>query len=182
MSLLVKVCGLIVAFAAVVWPPESLFQLNSLWITDQEISVKLENVISKPTLITLIYTHCTTACPIVVQRLKKLNALAIEQKIQLHIALLSMDTARDTPKRLNHFREEQKLSEKDWTLLSGKEDDVRALAVALGFSYQKVEGSDEIMHSNRMILVNEGGEIKETFDGVNQSPEDIIGKVKALRR
>ena len=107
-------------------------------------------------------------------------ALAKKENVSMQIALVSMDTTRDTPKRLHEFRSEQKLSEDDWTLLSGADADVRTLSVALGYSYQKVEGSEEIMHSNRLALLNQVGEIQHIFEGLNQSPEEIIAQIKAL--
>ncbi len=182
MNILTKMLALIILLATSVWPSESLFQINSDWTTDQGKSIKLSELSSKPTLMTLIYTHCATACPVAVHRLMKVNDLAIAKNVSVQIALVSMDTTRDTPKRLNEFRKEQKLSEKTWSLLSGKEEDVRALSIALGFSYQKVEDSEEILHSNRLVLLNEAGEIKHTFDGLNDSAEDIITQIQALEK
>ena len=162
------------------WPSNSIYVLDRSWVSDSEAVVSLKTMSGHPTLLTLVYTHCPSACPITVRRLKQIKELAVQQKIPLTIGLVSMDSARDVPARLSKFRKEQQLSE-DWKIFTGAEDQVRELAVLLGFSYQKDEATGEFQHSNKIVLLDAQGAIQHSFDGMSTTPEEFIAIIKDLK-
>lgn len=169
---------LLLVFCAATWPALSIFSLQSMWKTDTEQEVSLSSLAGEQTLLTLIYSHCASACPLAIHKLQEVKSMADEQELPVKIALVSMDSRQDTPRRLAQFRKVQKLSQ-EWTLLSGVEENIRELAVAIGFSYQRDEKTGEFQHSNKIVLLDSSGVIKEWFDGTNVSAEAILEKLRS---
>lgn len=170
--------ALVVAFilCAASWQNDSIFMLQSDWTSDSGSIVKLSSLGGNNVLLTLIYTHCSSVCPVTIHRLQQVKALAEKANRPLTIGLVSMDSNRDSPKRLAGFRQEKALSQ-DWKLLAGTEEAVRELSVLLGFSYQRDDKTGEFQHSNRIVLLDNKGTIQETFDGMNVSAEEIVDKL-----
>lgn len=170
----------VIMLTAADWPTTSLYSIERQWISDNEAAVPLDVMSGRHTLLTMIYTHCPSACPITVRRLKEVKDLADQKNLQLNIGLVSMDSSRDVPARLSAFRKEQQLTD-EWKIFTGTSDQVRELAVLLGFNYQKDEKTGEFQHSNKIVLLNAKGTIQHSFDGMSATAEEfleVIGQVR----
>ena len=84
-----------------------------------------------------------------------------------------LDTERDTPSELHAYRGRQELPLKNWTLLTGKADDVRELAALLGVNYQK-DSRGQFSHSNVITVLNSEGEIAHQLVGLNQPVAEVV--------
>ena len=158
---------------------KSLYQLDSRWTSDHDKQIQLRVLHGRPQVLTLFFTHCEFACPIIIHDLQRLAAaLPANLRGQVDFLLVSLDPERDTVPALRAFREQRKLPLANWTLLRGANDDVRELAALLGVNYQK-DARGQFAHSNLITVLNAAGEIIHQQIGLNQDPAATL---KALTK
>jgi protein SCO1/2 len=156
---------------------KSLYQVESKWTADGGQAIKLGDLAGKPQVVLMFFSKCVSACPILRNDLKRISAaLTPEQRAQVGFTLVSFDTERDTPEVLAAYRQTWDLPAKNWTLLSGKPDDVLELALLLGVKYKK-DAAGQFAHSNVVTVLDAKGEIVHQQTGLN---EDISESVQTL--
>lgn len=160
----------------------SLYLLDSTWTSDVGKPVKLSVLRGRPQLVSMFFTHCEYACPILVNDLQKVERqLAPEVREKLDFLLVSFDSPRDTAATLAAFREKKQLTRERWTLLRGEADDVRELAALLGVNYAP-DSRGQFAHSNLITLLNSEGEIVFQQVGLGQDPAALLLAIeKAVR-
>lgn len=157
-------------------PGDSLYQLNDSWQNSREETMKMESLAGKKQLFAFIYTDCATACPVIVSDLKRIQqALTPAQQQQLGFVLVSLTPGVDTPRVMAHFAGKRRLDE-HWTLLSGNNDQVRTLAMALNIKYTGL-ANGEVAHSNAITALDEQGRILFQQSGLPGGPEAVIEKM-----
>ena len=157
----------------------SLYQLESTWTSDIGRKVKLSVLRGRPQILTLFFSHCEYACPILVNEMKKLEtALPKDVLAKTDFLLVSFDTKRDTPEALAAFRKKEKLPFASWTLLRGEADDVREFAALLGVNYA-ADSRGQFAHSNLITLLNAEGEIAFQQAGLGQNTAALIAAITA---
>ncbi len=156
------------------WPKGSLYEAPLKWVTDQGKPAQLSNWSGKNVVITMAYTSCHGSCPLIMQKLRKVEKLFAEKKIDASFVIVSFDPKNDTPQALREYREEAGVTEKNWTFLTGKETDVRRLSMLLEISYSKNPGSHEIMHDNKIILLSPQGEIRRTLKSLDEKETQLL--------
>ncbi|MGA2658513.1 MAG: SCO family protein [Verrucomicrobiota bacterium] len=156
---------------------KSLYQVESQWTTDGGKPIRLRGLAGQPQVMLMFFSKCTSACPILLNDLKRISAaLRPEQRAQVGFTLVSFDTERDTPAALAEYRQAWDLPLKNWTLLSGHSDDVLELAALLGVKYRKA-AAGQFAHSNVITVLNAKGEIVRQQIGLH---EDIRETVQTL--
>ena len=84
-------------------PPtdQSLYQVDSVWISDVGRNIPLGVLRGRPQVMALFFTHCEFACPLIVHDLKSIqDALPARVRDQVDFVLVSLDPDRDTPEVL----------------------------------------------------------------------------------
>ncbi len=153
---------------------KSLYQLESIWTSDVGRTVPLGVLRGRPQVMALFFSHCEFACPILVHDMKRIEAaLPPELRDKVDFLLVSIDTDRDTPSELHAYRARQELPLKNWTLLTGKPDDIRELAALLGVNYQR-DSRGQFSHSNVITVLNSEGEIAHQLIGLNQPVGEVV--------
>ena len=160
-------------------PDLSVYQLDAFWKNQQGDGLILSSFAGKPVLMTMIYTHCGYACPLMVSDLKKIEQkFTAEERANFHIVLVSFDPDRDSPSHLKAYAESQQLGE-NWTLLQGSHLQTKELSVVLQISYELF--SDSIIdHANSKVLLNKDGEIVYRIEGLSTDPQLVAEQIKAL--
>lgn len=161
---------------------KSLYNISSQWRTSDNKSVQLSSLKGSPRLLTMLYTSCSSACPMLVDKMKGVSkSLPQAERSKLQMTILSFDPKRDTPEGLMKFAAKQNLDLSTWTLLSPKsEADSNELAGVLGVQFKKIK--DDYVHSNIIFLLNENGELVASDEGLTQARTDFIAKVSKLLR
>lgn len=105
----------------------------------------------KTVLIQFLYTRCREACPLTTKQLADTQA-KLEQRLGKDVWFLSLsvDPGTDTPERLNEYGRRFKAGP-GWLFLTGKKEDIDAVAQKLGQSSPVIEG-----HLPIFILGNVG--------------------------
>lgn len=158
----------------------SIFDVESDWKTQNDVTVKMQSLKGKVSVLAMIFTHCQSACPRIVADLQRIESGLPENQLKnVQFILVSMDPSRDTPKRLKEFAADHKLDENRWTLLTSNENDVLEFANVLGMKFKKTEdgGFD---HSNLITILDKNGVIKHQQIGLDQDPKASIDEIESL--
>jgi len=175
------VINLLLLFCAVTahaYSADSLYSLALNWSNDRSESVPLSSFEGRDVIVVMVYTSCRSVCPLIVSKLKSIERAAAEQRRKTEFVLISLDPKNDTPQVLAAFRKRENLPHESWHLLVGTEQDTRKFSNLIGFSYQKNTGSGEIMHSNKITLLNAQGEISHVLEGLNEDISPLMERLK----
>ena len=149
----------------------SIYLMDSAWTNDAEDQVRLSDFRGRPVALSMVYTSCGHACPMIVSDLKKIVG-GLPEDAPIQYVLVSLDPERDTPERLRDFREAHGLGDR-WTLRRSDDVDVRTLAALLDVRY-RFEADGNIAHTNRITLLDAGGEIIGRQEGLGVDPASSI--------
>lgn len=174
MAILIFLFSLINAYA---YSSNSLYSIPLQWKDDQSRDTTLNAFQGKNIVLAMVYTSCRSVCPLIVSKLKKIEKAAAAKNLEIEFVLVSLDPERDSPQMLEAFRKRENLSSQNWHLLVGSAADTRKLSNLISFNYSKNSLSGEIMHSNKISLLNKEGEIISVSDGLNDEIEPFIAKV-----
>jgi protein SCO1/2 len=158
---------------------ESVYQVDSSWTRSDDAEFRLSELRGKVRVAAIFFANCEYACPILVAKMKKLQAsLTKEQRDRVGFVLVSMDVERDDPPHLRAYAERMKL-EGDWTLLHGNDADVRELAAVLGIRYRK-EKDGSFSHSNMITVLDREGRVAHRSIGLEGDPSEALAAVTGL--
>ncbi len=138
----------------------SLFNLDASWRDQNGQITKLAEFEGKPVVLAMFYANCQTVCPMTITALQRLErALAAPTHRQVHFVLVSFDSARDGPPELAEYMAKHHLAPERWTLLSGKDDDVRDLAAFLDIKYRQ-DAPESFAHTTGIFVFDQRGVLK----------------------
>lgn len=156
---------------------DSLFNVPFNWIAENGKSFSLQQLKGKPTVVSMIYTQCKSACPLTIQRVQAIEDKLGDQSKQVNFLLVTLDPGRDKAKELLHFKESHKIDRPNWHLLTGSEADVRKFSVLIGYSFQKDTSTQEILHSNKLLMLLPDGSIGFTLEGLASDTDTLVDAI-----
>jgi protein SCO1/2 len=143
----------------------SLYELPVALVTQDGVATDLGVARGHPTVIGMIYTTCSQACPMLIGKLQAFDA-ALEPSLHddVRYVLVSLDPEQDTPESLRALAAQHGLDER-FILLRGDEDATDDVAAVLGLQHRRrADGS--IDHATVVSALSR--------DGV------VVGKVERL--
>jgi protein SCO1/2 len=159
---------------------KSVYQLTSEWTSDAGGTLKLEELRGKPQVVAMFFASCQGACPILVHQMQQLaDSLPANVRTNANFLLVTFDSERDTAEVLRVYRNLRGLAEGQWTLLHGRPEDVRELALVLGVKYRQ-EASGQFSHSNLITILNSEGEIAFQQEGLGNSGTELAKQLGKL--
>ena len=151
---------------------DSLYQLQGHFVDGAGKQHQLQELKGKIQVVALVYTHCETACPQIINDLRGIDRLLSEKdKQQVEFLLVSIDPLRDKPQRLQEFGQQQKFTSR-WRLWSAPDEDVRELANLLGFKYAQ-SSPGQFAHSNLISILDAKGELLKQLEGLSHSQPEL---------
>lgn len=152
----------------------SLYEVPLSFKNDQDQNFSLKNLQGKKSVMVMVYTSCQSACPLIMKKMKKVEAALKKSKTEAEFVVISFDTVADSPKKLAHFRKHMEVPSEHWTLAVGTEKNTRMLSNLLNVKYSRNPENGEIMHDNKIILLNEKGEIVKTLEGLSAQFDSLF--------
>ncbi|MDP2316356.1 MAG: SCO family protein [Pseudomonadota bacterium] len=142
----------------------SLYALDLPLLTHTGAAARLDVQRGHPVLLSMFYTTCPMACPLLIADLQGLEAaLSPEARAELRIVLVSLDPAHDDPAALGGVVEKHNLDAR-WTLGAVPEDSVREVAAALGVRYRPLPGGG-FAHTAALTLIDADGRVVARSEG-----------------
>lgn len=130
-----------------------------------------------------IYTGCGNICPLMTQKMNVLEKKMRDQN--LRFISITVDPENDTPERLREYASRFGANPQTWFFLTG---DIQTLqeVVTKGFKLsmgQEKEGSPDIFHSDRFVLVDKKGRIRGYYESASSEALSALEKdIKNLNR
>ncbi|MGG8497467.1 SCO family protein [Tenacibaculum sp. TC6] len=155
----------------------SIFNLISVWKTEENKSIHLKDLKGKTLVMVMIYTSCKAACPRLVADMRNIAAKIPEKYTdEVQYVLVSIDPKNDTPERLKEFAKENYMDGDQWTFLQGNEDSVREFANVLAVKYKQISPLD-FSHSNIISVFNLKGELIHQQEGLGVDNKATIASI-----
>ena len=172
----------------------TIYDLESKWRTQEGIEIALSDLKGNVRVVAMGYSSCQYACPRIIADLKRIEGelRGNEQDPGLvSFSFISIDPENDTPQRLKKLERDYHFDPKRWLLLTGEEDGVLELAVALGMKYRKTSAMD-FAHSNIITILAPdgriayqtseiGADISKTLTAIRQNLASIEAKSESAK-
>jgi protein SCO1/2 len=138
----------------------------------------LRSLRGTPVVLAFIYTRCRDAreCPLVSAKFHQLQERTTPS--ELHLVEVTLDPGYDTPPVLTAYGRRFSADTKRWTFLTG--DRTKVLDFALAFDVSAIADPHVgLIHSERTIIVDQFGIVRQMIDEVAWSPDEIVAQVRA---
>jgi protein SCO1/2 len=190
-ALAVGACLALAACQAAV-PLEDYGPAPSYQLTDQTgAAFSSSDIGDRVALVDFIYTRCTDVCPTISPKLQE-----IQRKVQqdqwlngrVLLVTMSVDPMHDTPDVMAAYGQQFQADPARWKMLTGDWDAVYAtlegFKVAVRMPRPPVDqpapGGTELSHTSRVALVDRQGNVRAYFDGVDDSPDEMLAAIRQL--
>lgn len=157
---------------------ESIFALTDTFQTQDAGRFVLSSLAGKPTVVAMIFTHCTYACPRITSDMKNIAGKLKDSRDKVNFLLVSFDAERDTPPQLKKFQQQMELGP-GWTLLHGSDETVRTLSVLLNVQFEK-DAEGNFSHSNLITVLDKNGSIQLQKEGLEADHAETIARIREL--
>ena len=167
-----------------------LFQAPDWSLTDQTgRPFSSSNLGGRVVLADFIYTTCTDVCPLLSGTFSEIRNQLRQAKLLGDRAVLvsfTVDPDHDTPDVLDEYGRRFGAVPTEWRFLTGDRATVEDLLLG-GFKLgrpqigaRRADGSTEIVHSNRVALIDPRGQIRALYDGDALNVPAIVEEVRRL--
>lgn len=173
--------ALVASAHAASYPSASLYRLDTVLTDSHESRFTLADMAGAPMLVTMFYGDCSSACPVVIEALRRtLDALGPDGR-KLRILLISLDPLRDDPAALARLARKQRLDGGRWRLAVPADDtQTRRLAAALNIRYRALTGG-EIGHTARITLLGPDGAVRGVSTRLDVEPDPaFLDSIRAV--
>lgn len=121
--------------------------------------IALADYRGRPLVVSLVYSSCSTTCPVTTQHL--IDAVAQARRSlgadRFAVLTIGFDARRDSPQHMAAFAGRQGIPATGWDVASGDEATLAALMRDLGFSYQAVAGGFD--HIAQTTIIDAEGRV-----------------------
>lgn len=158
---------------------DSLHQLPALWQDHRNQPLALKDLSGQAVIVTMIYAGCQTACPVLVEDVKRLyHTLDDAQQANTRVLVVSFDAQNDTPEVLHNYAQNMGADRHGWHFVTGDQSDIRTIAAVLGIRYRE-NPSGGFDHSNVIAVLDREGEIIGRQEGLMQSSERLASALRS---
>ena len=140
--------------------PRGTAPAHDFSLVDQEgTMVSLAALRGRPVVVTFVFGHCQTMCPMIVETLKR-----VPPGGGLAVLLVSLDPWRDTPAALPAIARGWQLPAHVRVLTARRPADALAAADAYGVAYERNERTGDITHPGLVFVIDGDGRLAYTFN------------------
>lgn len=146
----------------------SLYEAPMKWKNEFNKNFQMSELRGKKVIVAMAYTRCQIMCPLIISKVKKLEAYYLQKNIPIQVAVITFDPTFDTPERLHsYYRDEIKIKGDNWNFITGPSNQTRMMSMLLGIKYSINPKSKIIMHDNKLIVLDEAGKMEKRFESLD---------------
>ena len=134
----------------------SLFDQAWAWDDERGGRVRFSEWRGKLVVVSLVYTSCTTVCPLAIEKMRQVSATLDREGRAAEYVLVTLDPTNDTPEQLRLFKEARGLP-KGWHLLRGSPEQTDALATFLRLKI--LNTGDHVFHEAKLVFLDSSGKV-----------------------
>lgn len=148
--------------------------LPDVMLVDSEgRSFNLYSLKGKPLILSPIYTHCQSACPIITNSLLQVVYKVGKPGENFWVLSFSFDP-KDTVEDLKRFKEAHSIRDIGWIVATGaSKEDLFKLMDAIDFRFMTLQDSRDFIHPNLIVFISPDMKIKKYLYGVVFSEKDM---------
>ncbi len=150
------------------------------FLDDAGKGVNLGDFRGRPLVLNLVFTACSTTCPVIVQSLHRSVQIANGAlgPDAFSVVTIGFDTDRDTPEQMRAFRADQGVRLANWSFLSADAATIEALSAEVGFIYfPSPRGFD---HLTTTTILDADGKVFRQVYGDAFEPPAVVEPLKDL--
>lgn len=151
--------------------------VEAQFLTSEGDTVKLKEIITKPTLLAFVYYECHGICnPLLTELAWVVNKVDLVPQEDFQVISLSFDPEEtiETAKRWkqNYFAGmKNPFPDSAWYFLVGDSANIKKVTEAVGFYYKENEG--EYLHPGAVVTISPKGLISRYLFGITFNPFDV---------
>lgn len=152
--------------------------LDAEFVTSDRDTVRLADIISKPTLVAFVYYECPGICsPLLTDLARVAELIDLTPGEDFQIVTISFDH-RETPEiaarwKKNYFEGMKgKFPEEYWTFLTGDSLNIRKVTDAVGFNF-KPSDDGNFVHADLVLSVSPTGKVSRYIYGITFNRFDL---------
>jgi protein SCO1/2 len=129
-------------------------------LVDQRgVTLSISELKGRPVVLTFVFAHCQTLCPVVVDTLKQVS----RGSAPVVVLLVTLDPWRDTPSALPGIADRWELPAGFHVLSSRRIEDVVRVADGYGVAFRRDERTGDIVHPGLVFVIDADGRLAYTF-------------------
>ncbi len=152
--------------------------LDAEFVTSDYDTVKLRDVLRKPTLLAFVYYECPGICsPLLTDLARVAEKIDLTPGEDFEIISLSFDH-RETPElaakwKKNYFEGMKgKFPEESWTFLTGDSANIKKVTDAVGFYFKPSKDSNYV-HADLVLSISPSGKVSRYIYGIKFNRFDL---------
>jgi protein SCO1/2 len=127
-----------------------------------------------------IFTRCTGPCPVITHNIASDLQPALTGSA-VKLVSFSLDPTYDTPTVLSTYAHDNHADETRWSFLTGKSSTIYDVAKGMKLTAIPTDGTNPIMHSTRLVLVDQNSWIRGYYDSMDsQSLKKLAADARKL--
>jgi len=152
--------------------PLNFYALPYAFTNDRNETVHLSEWRGKPLILTMEHSNCRFQCSVVISKMKAIQALADQKKLNIDFMIISLDPKNDTPRAWHQYRISREVDRSNWHLLTGSEATTREFANLIGIKYWFME--DHVFHDFKIVRLNANGELAKEITDYGDEPDTLL--------
>ncbi len=139
---------------------------NFSFLNEDSIKVSSSTFKNKVWIADFFFTSCSTICPGMTSTMKKLNDATQDLSDNVQFLSFSIDPETDQPSVLKTYRKNYKITSKNWTFLTGNEDETHRLGVENFYIHASEDenATDGYAHAEAFSLVDKEGYVRGVYN------------------
>jgi protein SCO1/2 len=152
--------------------PFSFYSVPYSFTNDKNETVHLSEWRGKPLILTMEYSNCRFMCTTTFSKMKAIQDIADQKKIQIDFMIISLDPKNDTPQAWQQYRISRDVNRSNWHLLTGSETTTKEFANLIGIKYWTMD--EHILHDFKIVRLNAKGEVEKALTDYGDEPDSLL--------
>jgi len=154
------------------------------FITQDEESLRLDDLKGNWWIAYMSYTDCQTVCPRTTVNMVEVQNELKKDGLHPHIISFNVDPDNDSPEDLREYADLYGVDQNSWDFLTGYDFDTIQEISEGSFDAALEKGAvEQISHSYMFYLVNPDGEVVKKYNGmVSEGAEELIADLKSVMK
>jgi protein SCO1/2 len=161
-------------------PQGSLYTLDAIWTRQTGEKIEWNRSAGTTRVVALGYATCKGVCPRIIADMQRIEKELTEaERARCRFTFVTLDPKNDNVAAMKDLGVRHKVDDAKWDLLTGDEDDLLDLAVALGVRFDRLPNGVDFAHSYLIAVIGPDGKLahKWTEPGQGAAPS-----VEAVRK
>jgi protein SCO1/2 len=149
---------------------------NITFNNEKGVPVQLKSLVTKPTILSLVYYDCPGICPALLTGVSEVvEKMGLQLGKDYDIITVSFNDL-DTPeqaveKKKNYLGAHSRDHAESWTYLTGDSANIYALTNTVGYNFQRI--GNDFMHPSCIVILSPEGKVTRYLYGTSYLPFDV---------